>query len=80
MTFLSTSQGNERVFNNADSFAMAFDAAWKQLLGTTNGEQKSLEEKLKIVLNELNEHPFLKQFPSQAIEVARFRIKLLNLT
>ncbi len=59
---------------------MAFDAAWKKLASNKTNEQKSIDDKLKLVFAEINDHPFLQQFPSKAEEVAKFRIKLLNLT
>ena len=38
---------NENLYNNADSFAMAFDAAWKSYdLG--NDTEKRIEEKIQI--------------------------------
>ena len=67
--------GNDRVFNNADSFAMAFDDEWKKL----KSEKKSNTEKLKISLATLKNHPFAKASPSRAKEIAEFRIRLLNL-
>ena len=66
--------------NNADSFAMFFDEAWKKQAKDKNNTELDQNEKLNIALSEINEHPFLKNFPSQAREVAVFRIRLLNLT
>ncbi len=56
---------------------MAFDEKWKSMHKTTSG--KSLEEKLKIVMDALTDHPFLLNEPKEARNVAFFRIKLLNL-
>ena len=66
--------------NNADSFAMFFDQAWKKQAQNKSNEQLDEKEKLNIALSEINDHPFLKNFPDQAREVARFRIRLLNLS
>ncbi len=66
---------NNRVFNNADSFAMAFDEAW----GTIKAEDKKTNEKLEIVLNKVKDHPFFQTSPSEAKDIAHFRLKLLKL-
>ena len=78
MTFQSN-QGEQRFFNNADSFAMAFDEQWKSRNSGEWKVHKSKEEKLEFIFNEIKEHPFLKSYPKQAKEVAEFRIRLLNL-
>ncbi len=75
MSLLPSNQGNDRIFNNADSFAMAFDQAWKDC-GTTN---VSSNEQLNEVLSKLKTHPFLMEHPSEAREIAKFRIRLLKL-
>ena len=67
------------LFNNADSFGMAFDAAWKRLNKEQEGEITHQGEKMKLVFEMLKNHPFLKESPVQAKEVAKFRIRLLNL-
>ncbi len=69
---------NESLYNNPDSFAMAFDKAWKELNSSKTNRLLSKEEKLKIVLESINFHPYLQDFPSKALEVALFRIRLLN--
>ena len=79
MPFPEFNQSDERVFNNADSFAMAFDEAWKSLDLPNNSNEVTKEKKLDIILKELDDHPFLKTSPSEAIQVAKFRIKLLKL-
>ena len=77
MSFSNTKQTQERQFNNADSFAIEFDSAWKNHLPS---EGESLEEKLETVLDILKDHPFFKESPEKARDVGRFRIKLLKLT
>ncbi len=68
-------EGSNRSFNNADSFAMAFDEAWSKL----QQDDKEPQDKLKIVLSQLKDHPFLEENPKKASEVALFRIRLLGL-
>ncbi len=62
----------ERTFNNADSFAMAFDDEWQKI--------KCDDEIVKIdkVIKLLSDHPFVKSNPNTAIQIANFRIKLLG--
>jgi len=70
----------DRVFNNADSFAMAFDDAWKQSLRSDTSRSLSIEERTKMILEtRIQEHPFLLNNPDQARQVADFRIRLLGL-
>ena len=70
---------NENLYNNADSFAMAFDAAWNDCdLG--NEKNKKIEEKIQITFEKIKAHPFLMENPIQAKNVALFRIKLLGLS
>tara|TARA_Y100001968_G_scaffold299111_1_gene309487 strand:+ start:375 stop:617 length:243 start_codon:yes stop_codon:yes gene_type:complete len=68
-----------RIFNNADSFAISFDESWKKLQSMKKHEALSIEEKIKLVLGSMKDHPFIQENKSTAYEVAKFRIKLLNL-
>lgn len=68
-----------RLFNNADSFAMAFDEAWEKSKSDKNTQALSPEHRAEMVLATLNEHPFTKESPEKAKQVAQFRIRLLNL-
>tara|TARA_Y100001968_G_scaffold193947_1_gene177899 strand:+ start:149 stop:379 length:231 start_codon:yes stop_codon:yes gene_type:complete len=69
---------NENLYNNADSFAMAFDTAWNDCdLG--NDKEKKIEEKIQMAFEKIKTHPFLIENPIQAKNVAKFRIKLLGL-
>lgn len=71
----------DRLFNNADSFAMAFDDAWKKLASDSNFKDQSIDNKVSFILeNQIFEHPFLIDNPEQAVQVAQFRIRLLDLT
>ena len=69
---------SENSYNNADSFAMAFDAAWKQCDLIHNQDIK-VDEKIEIAFDKIKNHPFLVSNPIQSKNVALFRIKLLGL-
>ena len=69
---------SENLYNNADSFAMAFDAAWKDCdLG--NNKNLKVDEKIEITFEKIKTHPFLIENPIQSKNIALFRIKLLGL-
>ena len=70
---------NENLYNNADSFAMAFDAAWKNCDSVNNKDLK-IDEKIEITFEKIKTHPFLIENPIQSKSIALFRIKLLDLT
>jgi len=70
---------NGHLYNNADSFAMAFDAAWKDC-GLENNNDINIEEKIKITFEKIKTHPFLIENPIQSKNLAIFRIKLLGLS
>ena len=76
---MNLDSSNENLYNNADSFAMAFDAAWKDC-ALENNKDISLEEKIKIAFEKIKMHPFLIANPIQSKNVALFRIKLLGLS
>ncbi|WP_320668250.1 hypothetical protein [Prochlorococcus sp. MIT 1307] len=79
MAFTSSNQGNDRYYNNADSFAMAFDDKWKSFSSQPNKSVTSKEEKIKIILSEIKDHPFLNEYPREAKKIAEFRLRLLKL-
>ena len=56
------------LYDNADSFAMSFDEAWKNI----DCEDPRL--KIDKVLELLSEHPFLVSNPENARKLAEFRI------
>ena len=58
----------EKLYDNADSFAMSFDEKWKII----DCEDKRL--KIDKVFELLHEHPFLISNPKNAREIAEFRI------
>tara|TARA_Y100001968_G_scaffold312277_1_gene335280 strand:- start:92 stop:295 length:204 start_codon:yes stop_codon:yes gene_type:complete len=66
--------------NNADSFAMAFDKAWKSCINNSPNSTLDQNEKINLVLSKIKGHPFLENYPSQALEVAKFRLRLLKLS
>ena len=66
-------------YNNADSFAAAFDEAWK-----SHGQQEvnhglSNHEKLFLILNQMADHPFVQADSVMAHKVGEFRVRLLGL-
>ena len=70
---------NETLYNNADSFAMSFDAAWNDS-DFANDTDKRIEDKIQITFEKIKNHPFLIENPIQAKNIALFRIKLLGLS
>tara|TARA_B100001250_G_scaffold364534_1_gene344686 strand:- start:776 stop:1006 length:231 start_codon:yes stop_codon:yes gene_type:complete len=74
---LEASNGNS--YNNADSFAIAFDLAWNDS-ALEKYEDLNIEEKIKITFEKIKAHPFLIENPIQSKKIALFRIKLLGLS
>jgi len=70
---------NEKLYNNADSFAIAFDAAWNNT-DIEGYKDKKVEDKIQITFEKIKTHPFLIENPTQAKNIALFRIKLLGLS
>jgi hypothetical protein len=68
-----------RPFNNADSFAQAFDEAWHDHGRTNPAHGLDRAGRLVTVLEQLREHPFHRQNPELARQVAEFRVRLLGL-
>ena len=58
----------DKLYDNADSFAMSFDNEWK----TIDCEDSLL--KIDKVLELLSDHPFLVSDPENARKVAQFRV------
>ena len=81
MSFISPDAGTDRLFNNADSFAMVFDRLWKQIAASAPADS-SLTQKDKVnqVLDAMADHPFLQSSPEMARQVADFRVRLLDLS
>ena len=75
---MSLEASNENLYNNADSFAMAFDTAWNECdLG--NNKDIKIDEKIELAFENIKNHPFLISNPIESRNVALFRIKLLGL-
>ena len=71
-------QDQNNSYNNADSFAMIFDKAW---ITTNFNPQENLttEQKIKTIIEQNQDHPFIKSSPLEAFNVAKFRLRLLQL-
>tara|TARA_B100000965_G_scaffold401110_1_gene424288 strand:- start:1520 stop:1750 length:231 start_codon:yes stop_codon:yes gene_type:complete len=74
---LESSNGN--LYNNADSFAMAFDTAWKDC-SLEKDKNITIEERIQITFERIKDHPFLLDNPIESKNIALFRIKLLGLS
>ncbi len=70
---------NENLYNNADSFAIAFDTAWKECDFKNNIDIET-EERIERTFAKIQYHPFLIENPIQSKKIALFRIKLLGLS
>lgn len=71
---------SDRSFNNADSFAQAFDEAWGRLSqGPAPAPPEQATALLEAVLEQLKEHPFALEDAAMARQVGEFRIRLLGL-
>ncbi len=57
-----------KLYNNADSFAMSFDEEWEKI------NCEDLKLKIDKVLEFLSDHPFLISNPENARKIAEFRI------
>ena len=69
----------DRVFDNADSFAMVFVATWKKLVPQATSSA-SQAERIETALAAMKDHPFVISSPEIARQVAEFRIRLLELS
>ena len=58
----------DKIYDNADSFAMSFDEEWKKI------DCDDLRLKIDKVFEHLSEHPFLVSNPENAKKMAEFRI------
>ena len=58
----------DKLYNNADSFAMSFDEEWKNI------DCEDLNSKIDKVLELLSDHPFLVSNPDNARKMAEFRV------
>ena len=58
----------DKLYDNADSFAMSFDDEWEKL------ECEDLRIKIDKVFEILSDHPFMVSNPKNARKIADFRI------
>ncbi|MCS5707261.1 MAG: hypothetical protein VKN17_05795 [Cyanobacteriota bacterium] len=72
-------QDGPQVFNNADSFAQAFDEAWELHDRCNPSHGLTGEEKLPLILEAVADHPFRQSEPDLSEQVAKFRLRLLGL-
>ena len=70
---------DDRTFNNPDGFAMVFDRTWRKSAKTVEFSELSIDERIDVVIKQMEDHPFLQTEPEQARQVANFRVRLLNL-
>ena len=70
---------DDRTFNNPDGFAMVFDRTWRQSSKKVEFSDLSIDERIDVVIKQMEDHPFLQTEPEQARQVANFRVRLLNL-
>ncbi|UPM51412.1 MULTISPECIES: hypothetical protein [unclassified Synechococcus] len=67
------------LFDNADSFGMVFDAAFKRQADAGGQENLSLQEKKDLAIQACSDHPFFLSNPQLASQVADFRLRLFGL-
>jgi len=70
---------SNQLFDNADSFGMVFDEAWKRHTAQNPGQALASSDKLDLILASCADHPFMLSNPAMARQVAEFRIRLLGL-
>ena len=59
---------NDKIYDNADSFAMSFDEEWENI------DCDDIRYKIDKVFELLSDHPFLISNPENARKMADFRI------
>ena len=58
----------DKLYDNADSFAMSFDDEWEKI------DCEDPQLKIEKVIELLSDHPFLVTNPENARKIAEFRI------
>ena len=58
----------DKIYDNADSFAMSFDEEWKNI------ECEDLRLKIDRIFEILSNHPFLVSNPENARKMIEFRV------
>ena len=76
---MNSGASSENLYNNADSFAIAFDSAWKEY-ALKDDQDIKIEKRIEIIFEKIKTHPFLIENPVQSKNIALFRIKLLGLS
>ena len=61
-----------KVYDNADSFAMCFDKEWQ------NFDCNDTAQKIDKIIEILSDHPFVISNPNNARNIAKFRIYTLK--
>ena len=62
----------DKTYNNADSFAIAFDEEWQKV------NCNDMTQKIDKVIKSLSDHPFATSNPENAKNIAKFRIYSLK--
>ena len=58
----------DKIYNNADSFAMSFDEEWQKI------NCEDLKLKIDKVISIMCDHPFVISNPENARKIAMFRV------
>ena len=58
----------DKIYDNADSFAMSFDEEWQKI------KCEDLNQKIDKVIELLSEHPFVISNSENAKKIAEFRV------
>ena len=62
----------DKIYNNADSFAISFDEEWQKI--SCNDKKAKIDK----VIQNLSYHPFVVSNPKKARNIAEFRIYSLK--
>ena len=62
----------DKIYNNADSFAMSFDEEWQKI------NCNDIDQKIVKVIENLSDHPFVISNLDNAKKIAKFRIYSLK--
>jgi hypothetical protein len=74
-----TPPATQQIFNNADSYAQCFDEAWRAHSPLDPLQPIEKEQKLGFILEQVADHPFARESPATARQVAEFRLRLFGL-
>ncbi len=76
---MNLESSSENSYNNADSFSIAFDAAWEKC-NLENNDDLDIEKRIEVCFEKIKTHPFLIKNRKESKNIALFRIKLLGLS